>query len=63
MQEICQFVTLQDPTIQNIEICFTLLRICHWKFAEDWLCVFSNWGDKESWIHNWSFIKEELCFL
>jgi len=44
MQQVCQFVTLQDLTLQNIEICFTQMRICHWKFEGDTLCAFSPWG-------------------
>jgi len=37
MQQVCQLVILQDPTLKNIVICFNLPRICHWKFEEDTL--------------------------
>jgi len=38
MQQVYKLVTLQDPSLQNIEICFILLRICHQKFELDTLC-------------------------
>jgi len=52
MQQVCPLVTLQDPSLQNIEICFTLLRICHCKFEEDTLCLLGPWG-----------VKYEMFFL
>jgi len=38
MQKVYQLLTLQDLSLQHIKICFTLPRICHWKFEEDILC-------------------------
>jgi len=37
MQQVGKLVTLQDPSLQNIEVCFTLPRICHFKFEKDTL--------------------------
>jgi len=44
MQQVCKLVILQDLNLQNIEICFTLPRIYHWKFEEDTLCPLGPWG-------------------
>jgi len=46
MWQVCKFVTPHDPSLQNIEICFNLPRICHWKFQEDTLCLLGPWGVK-----------------
>jgi len=36
--------------LQNIENCFTLLRICHQKFEDGTLCPLSPWGVKRQFM-------------
>jgi len=38
MKQVYKLVTLEDPSLQNIEICFSLLKIFHSKFEKDTLC-------------------------
>jgi len=44
MQEVYQLVTLQVPTLQNIEICFILLRFASENFEGDTFCLHRPYG-------------------
>jgi len=47
-------------TLPNIEICFTLPRICYWKFEGETLYLLSPWGVKATpWAHVRKFKREK----
>jgi len=54
MQQVYKIFTLEDPSLQNIEIFFTLLRICHWKCKEDTLCSLGTWEIKVHMFKFWT---------